>query len=142
MYMDLTTNISTTKPSTPLEKARFRKRQLLAQDHILRQLTRLVQLEVLNMARPAGWCQTKTLDLRMRERDGQLEKLSVLKSLYYINFHDANQELSKSEINWMFDNWPRLSFVMGQLHPRADTRQELEALVHERKALKKRKGGV
>ncbi|CAO3566085.1 unnamed protein product [Mortierella alpina] len=140
MYIDLTTDISTTKPTTPLEKTRFLKRQLVAQDQILRQLTRLVQLEGLNMARPSGLCQTKTLDLRTRERGGQLEELSALKNLHCINFHDTNQELSPSEINWMFDNWPRLSFVMGQLHPRSETRQELEALVQERKYLKKRKG--
>ncbi|KAF9557711.1 hypothetical protein EC968_007505, partial [Mortierella alpina] len=137
MYIDLTTNISSTKPSTPSEKARFQRRQLLAQDQILRQLTRLVQLEVLNIGRPSGWSQTKTLDLRMKERGGQLEKLSALEKLYHINFHDTSQELGKAEINWMFDNWPRLSFVMGQLHPRSDMHQELERLVLERKTSKK-----
>ncbi|KAF9280845.1 hypothetical protein BGZ68_006995 [Mortierella alpina] len=141
MYMDLTTDISITKPSTPTEKARFQKRQSLAQDHIFRQLARLVQLEVLNMARPAGCRQTKSLDLRVLERGGQLEKLSVLKRLYCINFHDTNQELGEAEINWMFDNWPRLSFVMGQLHPCSDTHEELQTMVYARKDLKKRKSG-
>ncbi|KAF9949065.1 hypothetical protein BGZ72_009071 [Mortierella alpina] len=143
MYIDLNISYSATKLSfTPSEKARLQKRQLLVQDHFMRQLTRLVQLEVLNITRPAGWRQTETVNLRMHERGGQLERLSVLKKLYYINFHDTNQELGEAEINWMFDNWPRLSFVMGQLHPKPSTHQELQKMVYARKDQKKRKNGA
>ncbi|KAF9980777.1 hypothetical protein BGZ75_007977 [Mortierella antarctica] len=135
IYLNLGTNIATpwTFLATLSERARLEKRQVLAQDHIFRQLTRLVQLEVLNMAQPAGLGQTKTLDLRMQERGGNLENLSVLKRLSSINFHGTNQKLGETEINWMFDNWPRLSFVMGQLHPQPRTHEELQTLVYARK---------
>ncbi|KAF8980518.1 hypothetical protein BGZ46_004095 [Entomortierella lignicola] len=103
--------------STPEGEARFLRQQQLEQQHTFRQLSRLIELETLDFRSTSDFLdRDKYLDLRLKRRGGQLEQLATLTKLKYVYFHNADQDLSKQEIDWMLKHWPRLIDLRGTFY--------------------------
>ncbi|KAF9202420.1 hypothetical protein BGZ49_007418 [Haplosporangium sp. Z 27] len=89
-----------------IDAQQLEKQQKLEQVHAFRQLSRLEQLTKLDIKclETLG----KSLDLRLESFGGHLEKLASLKRLEIFKFERTCQQMSKDEIHWMFEHWPRL----------------------------------
>ncbi|KAG0052758.1 hypothetical protein BGZ83_002162 [Gryganskiella cystojenkinii] len=53
--------------------------------------------------------------LRFQLKDG-LDFLKTLQQLEELELWNGNQELSKTDVQWMVDHWPRLRILFGKLH--------------------------
>ncbi|KAF9336324.1 hypothetical protein BG006_009062 [Podila minutissima] len=80
--------------------------------------------------------QLKSLDFRLRKKGGVLEDLGDMNKLESLNFHATGQQLDVEDLQWMYDHWPRLLFVMGQFHSdEARQRVVMEAYLEQRRKI-------
>ncbi|KAF9544064.1 hypothetical protein EC957_012451 [Mortierella hygrophila] len=95
-------------------QAAMQKQYDLEQEHTFRQLARLTQLEKLELINATGKPPfVQGVNLNLRTKGGRLEDLAPLTRLDMINFSGTQQLLDEEELEWMWDHWPRLFFIMG-----------------------------
>ncbi|KAG0341409.1 hypothetical protein BG000_009213 [Podila horticola] len=112
VHLSLNGTIPEGSQSVTQVEARSREQQRACE-----QLSRLEKLQRLHICRDAGRHQkSKSLDFRLRKNGGVLEDLDMRK-LEYLNFHATDQQMGVEDLQWMYDHWPRLLFVMGRFHP-------------------------
>lgn len=107
------------------------------QQRVCEQLSRLEKLERLNICRDVSrYENSMSLDFRLRKNGGVLEDLDGMKKLEYLNFHATDQKMDMEDLQWMFDHWPTLHFVMGRFHD-DDTHQGqmMAAYLEQRKKI-------
>lgn len=100
--------------TNPDSLAAMQKQYDLEQEHTFRQLARLTQLEKLQMVNATQEPPfAQGVNLNLRTKGGRLEDLAPLTRLDTINFAGTQQLLDEEEMEWMWDHWPRLLFIMG-----------------------------
>ncbi|KAF9908830.1 hypothetical protein EC991_009348 [Linnemannia zychae] len=98
----------------PESLARLERQRGLEQEHTFRQLSRLTQLEKLQMINLSGETPyPHGVNLKLKAKGGRLEDLAALTKLDTINFAGTKQWLEEDEVTWMWDNLPQLMFIMG-----------------------------
>ncbi|KAG0022784.1 hypothetical protein BGZ82_010909 [Podila clonocystis] len=120
--------------SQSMTQAEARSRE---QQRVCEQLSRLEKLHRLHICRDVGRHQnSKSLDFRLRKNGGVLEDLGDMKKLEYLNFHATDQQMDVEDMQWMYDHWPRLLFVLGRFHPDgARQRDVMEAYLEQRRKI-------
>ncbi|KAG0310836.1 hypothetical protein BGZ97_012280 [Linnemannia gamsii] len=110
------------KDTSPESQAAMEKQHDLEQEHTFRQLARLTQLETLQMVNSTGEKPfVQGVNLNLRKKGGRLEDLASLTRLKMINFAGTRQLLDEEELDWMWEHWPRLSFIMGVFNQQSTT---------------------
>ncbi|KAK3811077.1 MAG: hypothetical protein J3Q66DRAFT_58571 [Benniella sp.] len=92
------------------------------QSQVYDRLGRLTQLEMLNLGNLCGsFYQYDCLEMSL---ESGLDKLSGLKSIEKMDLRKLETKIGIKEIQWMVENWPKLSAIYG-LH---DRRRDVEAV--------------
>ncbi|KAG0335722.1 hypothetical protein BG004_008351, partial [Podila humilis] len=92
------------------------------------QLSKLESLQHLNMFyRQSVESSNQSLAFRLRKNGGILEDLECMKRLQYLNFHGTEQRVEVEDLDWMFEHWPSLKFVLGQFHQVKSTQDKVMA---------------
>lgn len=113
------------KDTSSESQAAMQKQYDLEQEHTFRQLARLTKLENLHMINATGEPPfVQGVNLNLRTKGGRLEDLAPLTKLDTFNFAGTRQLLDEEELNWMWEHWPRLLFIMGTFNkePAVNTR--------------------
>ncbi|KAF8932860.1 hypothetical protein BGZ47_011141 [Haplosporangium gracile] len=123
---------------TSLEsQAAMQKQYDLEQEHTFRQLARLTQLEKLHMINATGEPPfVQGINLNLRTKGGRLEDLAPLTRLDTINLAGTKQLLDEEELDWMWEHWPRLFFILGVFNKDPDVDQRVVAAYQERQRKK------
>ncbi|KAG0358029.1 hypothetical protein BG005_002830 [Podila minutissima] len=134
LLVHLSLNGTIPEESQSMTQAEARSRE---QQRACEQLSRLEKLQRLNICRDVGRHEnSKSLDFRLRKKGGVLEDLGDMNKLESLNFHATGQQLDVEDLQWMYDHWPRLLFVMGQFHSdEARQRVVMEAYLEQRRKI-------
>ncbi|KAI9235916.1 MAG: hypothetical protein BYD32DRAFT_463022 [Podila humilis] len=112
IHLSLAGTIPEESQSMTQAEARIREQQ-----RVCEQLSRLEKLERLHICRDVSrYENSMSLDFRLRKNGGVLEDLDGMKKLECLNFHATDQKMDVEDLQWMFDHWPTLHFVMGRFH--------------------------
>ncbi|KAF9152276.1 hypothetical protein BG015_005519 [Linnemannia schmuckeri] len=125
------------KDTSPESQAAMQKQYDLEQEHTFRQLARLTQLEKLLMINATGEPPfVQGVNLNLRTKGGRLEDLAPLTRLETVNFAGTKQLLDEEELDWMWENWPRLFFILGVFNKDPGVNQRVVAAYQERQRKK------
>ncbi|KAF9430359.1 hypothetical protein BGZ76_000861 [Entomortierella beljakovae] len=116
--------IDTKIPRSEREKL-MELQRILAQKHVLRQLSRLTELRWLCFKFSEDYLY-QTLNLKLKSRGGELDQLSTLKKLERIDLGSEPLDFTEGEIDWMGGNWPYIKTVNGVFNRDYDKNGELE----------------
>lgn len=120
------------KDTNPDSLVAMQKQYDLEQEHTFRQLARLTQLETLQMFNATGEPPfVQGLNLNLRTKGGRLEDLAPLTRLDTINFAGTQQLLDEEELEWMWEHWPRLLFIMGVFNKDPGVNKRVSAAYQE-----------
>ncbi|KAF9999013.1 hypothetical protein BGZ80_010504 [Entomortierella chlamydospora] len=131
---EMTDNSNREELDDPIGVERLERQHKLEQVHVFRQLSRLTRLEKVNIR--SMHKHSQSLDLRLESRGGGLDKLASLKRLEWFQFDWTAQELSREEIDWMLEHWPRLRIVIGTYHRDTEKDRGMQEYFGERLRLR------
>ncbi|KAF9927398.1 hypothetical protein BGZ65_006779 [Modicella reniformis] len=100
---------------------------------ILQQIAKLKKLKILVLSPHSSYNPRPPNDgLNFSLRTG-LDSLSSLKQLTVLDISDLRQEMEEQDVRWMLEVWPKLSSVLGILHPNKGRWETLRKILKERK---------
>ncbi|KAF9955805.1 hypothetical protein BGZ72_003396 [Mortierella alpina] len=101
------------------------------QDQVLRQLSRLKQLDFLTIG-TNDFALDGTRDGIQLSLDAGLNQLRTLTKLDRFCFDGVAQDMTKEDVDWMLEAWPKLEAVEGRLHTDNERRRKLEKILKAR----------
>ncbi|KAF8939386.1 hypothetical protein BGZ58_009914 [Dissophora ornata] len=95
--------------------------------HLMKALSNLTQLEVLDMRVHWNYYR-EAMDLDLTLQGRGLEKLGTLKHLRRLLFNAA-KDMNQEDIQWMMQNWPKLTCIHGSLSSQAQASKVLKEVL-------------
>ncbi|KAF9183178.1 hypothetical protein BGZ49_004611, partial [Haplosporangium sp. Z 27] len=127
IQFDMSSTEADIDQSTPEGEARFKRQQRLEQEHAFRQLSRLTKLRTLIFyGSGSDGILRESLQLKLKSRGGELDRLATLKGLVKIWSNETEQDMSEEELDWIGENWPNINSMRGQLHSDEKRNEELK----------------
>jgi hypothetical protein len=111
LYFDMMMSSTNWRNST---QSQFQIQREMMQNHAFRQLSRLTDLESLDISGAGGVCSIESLDLSLQSRGGKLEQLATLcklKRFQYSTLHRVT--IGDEELQWMGLNWDEPKFSIN-----------------------------